>query len=180
MSTKEKILDVAEEMFFLEGYDNVSVRDITKAADANVASVNYHFNSKRDLYREVFKRTLGRVAGQKMDAIREQLKGETPLKVESVVRALVTNIMEDMLQDGSDRKVLIITQEMSSEGGIAHDVVLEELVVPLQKFSWGLLKQALPGIDKTKVSLYFSSIIGQIFHFAKSSSMLSKTLATRP
>ncbi len=55
MSTKEKIKEVACELFADKGFDGTSVRDIAKAADVNVAAINYHFENKMGLYAEVFK-----------------------------------------------------------------------------------------------------------------------------
>lgn len=49
-STKERILTSAVGLFASQGYAATSVRQICEAADANVASVNYHFGSKRGLY----------------------------------------------------------------------------------------------------------------------------------
>jgi AcrR family transcriptional regulator len=53
INTKEKILAVAGELFASNGYDNTSIRDISSAADVNLASINYHFTNKSNLYREV-------------------------------------------------------------------------------------------------------------------------------
>ncbi len=53
-TTKCKIIDVALKLFGCKGYDGTSVRDIAKEADVNLASVNYHFNNKQNLYLEVF------------------------------------------------------------------------------------------------------------------------------
>ncbi|MEJ2220434.1 MAG: TetR family transcriptional regulator, partial [Desulfobacterales bacterium] len=53
--TRERILDEAESLFALKGYDAVSVREITGAANCNLAAVNYHFGNKRNLYLEVFR-----------------------------------------------------------------------------------------------------------------------------
>ena len=50
LDTKAKIIEVATELFANEGYNGVSVRNIAKKADVNLASVNYHFNSKAHLY----------------------------------------------------------------------------------------------------------------------------------
>ena len=43
--TRERILKAAEALFAERGFETVSLRDITGAADANVAAVNYHFGS---------------------------------------------------------------------------------------------------------------------------------------
>jgi AcrR family transcriptional regulator len=46
---KRRLLDAAEALFAERGFEAVSVRDITKQAEANVAALNYHFGSREDL-----------------------------------------------------------------------------------------------------------------------------------
>ena len=52
-NTREKILTIARVLFADHGFDGTSIRDIAKEADVNVASVNYHFASKENLYMEI-------------------------------------------------------------------------------------------------------------------------------
>lgn len=52
-NTKEKIVEVASRLFAKFGYENASVRDISNEAGVNVASINYHFKNKQNLYKEV-------------------------------------------------------------------------------------------------------------------------------
>jgi len=53
--TKERILNEAEALFAQKGYHAVSVREITTAAECNLAAINYHFGNKQNLYMEVFR-----------------------------------------------------------------------------------------------------------------------------
>ena len=48
-TTRACILDVAEDLFAEQGFDRVSIRDITKQARVNLAAINYHFGGKEDL-----------------------------------------------------------------------------------------------------------------------------------
>ena len=48
----------SERLFAEQGFRAASVRDITREASCNIASVNYHFGGKSNLYREVFLRRL--------------------------------------------------------------------------------------------------------------------------
>lgn len=48
--TCARLLDAAAELFAAHGYANVTIRDISDKADANIAAVNYHFGSKEKLY----------------------------------------------------------------------------------------------------------------------------------
>lgn len=51
--TKGRILDATEQLVAEQGFDGVSLRDITTGAGVNVAAVNYHFGSKEKLYEAV-------------------------------------------------------------------------------------------------------------------------------
>lgn len=55
--TKTKILTVARELFAQKGYVGTSIRDIAREAQVNVASVNYHFKNKNELYSLVYSET---------------------------------------------------------------------------------------------------------------------------
>ena len=55
-ATKAAVFATAERLFALNGFQKVSVRDITAAAGVNLASVNYHFGSKDELLLEIFSR----------------------------------------------------------------------------------------------------------------------------
>jgi AcrR family transcriptional regulator len=51
--TRDRLLHASEQLFATRGFKDVTVRDIARAARANVAAVNYHFGDKQGLYREV-------------------------------------------------------------------------------------------------------------------------------
>ena len=50
---KERIIDIAGDIFGREGFKATTIRKIAEAADANIASINYHFRDKDGLYRAV-------------------------------------------------------------------------------------------------------------------------------
>ena len=52
-ATRQRLLAVATKLFAQRGFGAVSVRDIARAARANVAAVNYHFDGKLGLYSAV-------------------------------------------------------------------------------------------------------------------------------
>ena len=55
---KLRLVTAAEELFARRGFEAVSVRDITKGAEMNIASVNYHFGSRDGLVAAVMTRHL--------------------------------------------------------------------------------------------------------------------------
>ncbi|MEM6914610.1 MAG: TetR family transcriptional regulator [Pseudomonadota bacterium] len=50
LSTKDKLLDAARDLFWTRGYSNVSVRDITNRAGVDVALVSRYFGGKQGLF----------------------------------------------------------------------------------------------------------------------------------
>ena len=50
MTTKEKILDTALELFSRQGYDGASVRAIARAVGIRESSLYNHFPSKRAVF----------------------------------------------------------------------------------------------------------------------------------
>ena len=54
--TKADILDAPELLFSEQGFTQTSMREITTRAEVNLASVNYHFGSKKNLIQAVLKR----------------------------------------------------------------------------------------------------------------------------
>jgi AcrR family transcriptional regulator len=169
-------MDVAEKLFFTHGYDSVSVRDITQSANANVASVNYHFNSKKDLYRDVFRRKLKATSGRMLEVIEKNLNAiDTPDEAD-VIRIIVGAFITRFLQSkDSENFLTIISQEMS-ESGIARDIFLEEAVYPIHKKFRETITSAHPGIKDEELLLCISSIFGQIFHFIRAKSVIRLTI----
>src|SRR3954453_16747993 len=55
LSTKQRLLNAAEEIFALKGYDAASVEEITRRAGANRAAISFHFGGKERLYIETVK-----------------------------------------------------------------------------------------------------------------------------
>src|SRR3972149_9632089 len=51
--TRERLLDAAGEVFADRGYRRATVREICRIANVNIASVNYYFKGKEDLYADV-------------------------------------------------------------------------------------------------------------------------------
>src|SRR3954470_23801046 len=54
-STKQRLLEAAEELFATKGFDGASVEEITRRAKANRAAVSFHFGGKERLYIETVK-----------------------------------------------------------------------------------------------------------------------------
>src|SRR5262249_48968052 len=103
LSTRVALLDAAERLFSEYGIEGTSVRDIIKAAGANLGAINYHFGTKDRLALEVFARRLGPLNRKRvalLDAL-EAAAGTRPLKLEQILDALIRPVLEN---EGHDLK----------------------------------------------------------------------------
>lgn len=71
--TVERILDAAEVLFAERGFAETSLRTITGTAGVNLAAVNYHFGSKKELIQAVFARFLTPFCAELESAISQLL-----------------------------------------------------------------------------------------------------------
>src|SRR6202162_2137136 len=74
--TRNRLLNVAARLFAARGCKKVTVREICRAARANVAAVNYHFGDKLGLYREVLQSAIDAMRATN-DAARQAGVGQT-------------------------------------------------------------------------------------------------------
>lgn len=55
LESKERIINVSRILFAEKGFEGTTIRDISSAADVNVASINYYFSNKENLFAEVMR-----------------------------------------------------------------------------------------------------------------------------
>jgi AcrR family transcriptional regulator len=72
-STRERILDIALELFVDQGYDKTSLRDIAERLGTTKAALYYHFERKEDILLELHLRlhALGREALEGLDELED-------------------------------------------------------------------------------------------------------------
>lgn len=90
-STKDRILDAAERLFADKGFPDTSLRTITAEAGANLAAVNYYFQSKDALIQAVFARRLGPLNAERLTMLDacEARAGNGPPPLEEILRAFL-------------------------------------------------------------------------------------------
>ncbi|KFZ37336.1 TetR family transcriptional regulator [Shewanella mangrovi] len=93
IDTKTKILDAAEKLFAERGFSETSLRLITSKAEVNLASVNYHFGSKRELIRAVLARYLDLFMPAASNAIAELQQQHPHASLTDIFSALVSPLL---------------------------------------------------------------------------------------
>jgi AcrR family transcriptional regulator len=143
--TRDRLLDEAERLFAERGFEATSVRDITAAAGANLAAVNYHFGGKDNLYREVFRRRLTAVKEQRLAAVRGAASG-ADASLESIVRAFAVAVLEPFVDVREGVRITqLIVREFADPRLEAR--LCAETFAEYEGELCALLRRALPGLS---------------------------------
>ncbi|SOE08770.1 TetR family transcriptional regulator [Hoeflea halophila] len=94
LATSLSILNAAERLFAERGYEGASIRDIAKAAGAQVASVNFHHVSKETLFERVVERRASELSKLRLDALAELKQKQQPLTLEALLSAFLRPYLE--------------------------------------------------------------------------------------
>lgn len=99
----ERILDVAEELFALRGYDGVTLRQIANGAGVDVALASYHFGKKIDLFNAVFQRRAVELNESRLSALRacQDSSGKAGPSVEQIIEAFLRPL--EIAQETGDK-----------------------------------------------------------------------------
>ncbi len=90
-TTKNRILDAAERLFAARPYNEVSIRDLTTAANVSLAAVNYHFGSKQALLKAAFLRRMKELNRERLTLLAEAeaRAGSETVPLDEVLYALL-------------------------------------------------------------------------------------------
>ena len=94
--TRDRILNGAEELFALNGYDGTSIRDVAAASHLQIAAVSYHFGLKEALFDTVIARRAVIMSDWRMRTLGEMREqyGAAPIDLNALVRAYIQPFFE--------------------------------------------------------------------------------------
>jgi AcrR family transcriptional regulator len=161
---KDRILDAAERLFARHGFYGVSIRDITKAAEVDVALVNYHFGNKRELFATVFQRRAELLNPERLAMLEEVRRAALPgtPSVEQIVNAFTYPLLERSARGGPGWKsyfALIAQVNNSPEWG---PVLMTEHFDPLVEKFIAVLREALPGCTPREIYWGYQFLTGAL------------------
>jgi len=93
MSTKNKILDAADVLFADKGFNGTSLREITSQANVNLAAVNYHFGSKKELIKAVMSRYMNELSPQLESALSSICQADEKPTLHDVFAAFIEPLL---------------------------------------------------------------------------------------
>ncbi|GAA3967635.1 TetR/AcrR family transcriptional regulator [Actinomadura viridis] len=135
-TTPAHILRTAERLFARKGLDEVSIRDITAAADISISSVYYHFGSKERLILAILERRIAELNDR-----RAALLAEIEDRTEPTVRDVISLLVIPTAEMAADRR-----------GGGADYVRFLGAVTSHRKYA-PLIRQVSPFADEERQML---------------------------
>ena len=156
--TKQRLLEATLTLLAERGEDAVTLRDVTTAAQANVASVSYHFGSMGALCCATVKHAITQLLDEQITRLRALDEGAT---VEEIARAIAQPIIDALSDPAHPGRLLlrIFDRALSDPPGELQDWIraaVERVDAELMVH----LRQALPGVDDDELRFRWDCAAG--------------------
>ncbi len=164
LDTKTRILNAAEKLFGMDGFEATSLRDITAEAQVNLAAVNYHFQSKDSLIDAIIERRIQPINQRRFEML--DAFGHPP-SVEQVVEAfLAPMLMPEVLP-----AVPLIGRVLSNPNQFVDRVYKKHLLQVVERFSQAI-QEALPQLSPEETFWRLQFMAGCMTHVLALSTVL--------
>lgn len=161
VETSTRILNAAGPIFATKGFEAATVREICKAADVNLASINYHFGDKESLYLETV-RHAHRLRAQQVPHADYDPKAKPEENLRLFLRTLLSRVLGVNAQAWQSQ---LMMREVLDPTEACRDMV-ESFIRPqlnqLQEILRPLLPSGLSRAERTQIAF---SIIGQVLFY---------------
>ena len=137
--TRDRVVGVAARLFASRGFKKVTVREICRSAQVNVAAVNYHFGNKLGLYRSILENAV--------EAMREtneaaRLAGEGR-PAEEKLRAFVQVYVQRMAGSRQNSWIQPLMSREIADRTAAIDLIVERVLRPRATYLAGIVAEML-------------------------------------
>ena len=146
--TRTRILDAAEELFMLHGFEGTSMRLLTAKAGVNLAAVNYHFGSKDALIEALFRRRLDPMNEERIAAL-DRLED---FSEENIIRAFIgpsLHLIEDA--KGGGRNFIRLLGRTYTEPAKPVRALIGQMYAPTMERYKAALERALPQMPRDEL-----------------------------
>jgi AcrR family transcriptional regulator len=168
--TRERILKAAERLFAERGYDGTSVRAIVAKARVNQAAINYHFDGKDGLYREVLRAAFRALTENQLTHAQETGAMSREQAVTEFIRRQLHPLTA---RDEYSRHMRIFNWETVRPTPVFRSLLSEE-AAPFMGLAADLVHRFLPGADHRTLMVAAIWLIGQCNVFLRNREQLAQ------
>jgi len=167
--TRDRIMKAAERLFAERGYDGTSIRAIVARARVNQAAINYHFDGKDGLYREVL-RTAFR--GLTEDQLAHAAEANAMSREEALAAFVRRQLRPLLARDEASRHIRIFNWESVRPTPVFRKLLSEE-AAPFMGFATDLMRRFLPDADHRTLTVAAIWLLGQCSIFVRNREQLA-------
>jgi AcrR family transcriptional regulator len=157
-NTQLHVLESASVVFAKKGYRTATIAEICDHARANVASVNYYFGDKKNLYDQVWRHAY-KIATETYP-LDDCLSDDT--SPEECLYAFISGMLRRIFSKGPAGHFTRLMAREIAEPTWAHKAIVEKAISPERRRLEGIISTLLDGNEmKDRVLLCAMSVISQ-------------------
>jgi AcrR family transcriptional regulator len=165
--TRERLLEAAERLFARNGYAGTSLREITAAAGANIAAVNYHFGTKEGLLAAVLDRVVGELNRERIVLLDASQAASAPAhpSLEAVLTAFLLPDLHaiETLRARDPQLPRFVSRMYSESSDLMTDLMGRQFAEVRQRFSIAFA-DALPELDLEEIAWRLQLVVGIVVY----------------
>ncbi len=152
-STRERLLDISEQMFADKGVEGVSIRSINSAANLSPGILHYHFGNKDTLLEAIVARRMDEIM-QSRKVLIEQIEAATDVNASDIATILVRPLANFVLanQQQGHTYVKLIAKLYAERSPILENVNKRYSDIGIAKIP-ALYAKACPRLSPSQLSL---------------------------
>ncbi len=155
--TREIIMDTARELFMKNGYEHVSMRQISKALGYSHGAIYYHFKNKADLFYELVKADFF-LLDQTLEDIMKK-----PLDPENKLKEVFLGFIEFGLTHQSHYEIMFLIKDEE-----VRSCQQQEPNLSYEKFAKAIYSLCGNQVTLTEIWSVFLSLHGLVSHYCRS------------
>jgi AcrR family transcriptional regulator len=136
--TRARLLGEAARLFAARGFARVTVRDICRAANANVAAINYHFHGKRGLYDAVVQSAIDQMRGTTATIVAAGQGQPAQQRLKTFIRIFLERVTA--MRDNWIHQLMV--RELN-EPTTALDLIARQVLEPRMKYLGEVIAELL-------------------------------------
>ena len=166
LKTRQRLLVTASRVFAEKGYQDATIAEICEQAETNIASVNYHFGDKENLYLEAWRYAFQEDSRNHPSNGGIDANASAEVRLAGRIHSLITRI-----SDPDSNFFAIVHKEMARQTSLMEKMMAQE-INPERQALIAIIKELL-GHNATDKQIQFchASIIGQCFHLLRAKNM---------
>lgn len=173
---RERLLDVAEELFCEHGLEGTRIRELAAAAGCNIASVNYYFGGKEQLYIEVWRRILARMRDARLTSIRQVMsQSDASPSLEDLLKSFAGAFMGPLADETKARRLMKLMAREMVDQNLPANMFVEEMIIPTMAAMREALVRVCPPLEESRIPLVIFSIAGQLAQAAHIKAIFKQT-----